>query len=76
MAESASCPSCKNKRTILCPCCTGRGVVKLSPYPPHVGKLYICIDCAGSGEIPCPRCSLREKKDVRVRKVRPSFGHI
>ena len=76
MAESASCPTCKNKRTIPCPCCSGKGIVEQSPYPPRVGKMYICVDCAGSGEIPCPRCSPNEKKDIRLREMRPGFGHV
>ncbi len=76
MAETASCPSCKNKRTIPCPGCSGRGVVGLSPYPPYLGKLYTCIDCTGSGKIPCPRCNPKDKNDVRVREAHPSFGHI
>lgn len=76
MAETASCPSCKNKLTIPCLGCSGRGVVGPSPYPPYLGKLYTCIDCTGSGEIPCPRCNPNERNDVRVRAARPSFGHI
>ena len=80
MAESASCPTCQNKRTIPCPCCSGKGWVEPSLYPPHTGKLYICVDCAGSGEIPCPRCSAKEKirheSDARAGEVRRRFGYV
>jgi DnaJ-class molecular chaperone len=78
MAESSICPSCKNKRKVICSCCSGKGWVEVSQYPPHLQKLYVCVDCAGSGEVPCPRCSPPEKKiresDVQLGEVRPRFG--
>jgi hypothetical protein len=70
MAEKATCPSCKNRRTIECPCCLGRGNILMPHFTPHLGKFYTCVDCTGSGKVPCPVCAPKKetKHPIRARQ--------
>jgi DnaJ-class molecular chaperone len=80
MAETTECPSCHNKRTVICPCCSGKGWVEVSPFPPRLGKAYTCLDCAGLGEIPCPGCGRKKDRilfgNIQMNKTRPGFGRV
>ena len=80
MKTNGKCPTCQNKRVVPCSCCEGRGWVKNIAMPPRLGKAYACIDCAGNGEIACPRCrptkSITTTQEVRVRNARPQFGDL
>lgn len=78
MAEKTKCPSCQNKRTIECPCCSGKGCVAVSLFPPQMGKIYICADCVGAGKIPCPTCAIvidtKHSRSMRLREIQLYFG--
>jgi len=64
MSEKTHCPTCNDKGTIQCPCCSGCGGTITDYFPFGIGKAYSCSYCGGSGAVPCPRCSASRVRDI------------
>jgi len=68
MTKEPICPNCRNNRAVTCLCCDGIETVTNGLAASNISKVYICADCMGEGQVPCPRCR-PVQRDIQEREI-------